>query len=174
MVPATNAGRLVVERNDPAVVFDEQHHRIITERSLAALQRACVWMARVLGVPGPGADFVATQRALFRDHYDRLADAQQETTAHAERDLRSSRPLTTRGGMSVIVDEARRSGNRVRPARGTQRTGGGEGAAFLLRKRAPRLFGKGNLCANARYDFRPYSGDRLFRSGACDLSSAGR
>jgi hypothetical protein len=86
-LPASNVGHVVVESNDPTVVFDRQHQRLITERSLTYLQRACTWMAKVLGVPGPDAGFVAKHRALFRDHYDRLTDSQQETLAHIERDL---------------------------------------------------------------------------------------
>jgi hypothetical protein len=86
-LPAGNVGRVVVERNDPTVVFDEKHHRIITQRSLAALRRACVWMAGILEVPGPQSNFVATTKVFISDHYDRLTDAQQETLAHTERDL---------------------------------------------------------------------------------------
>ena len=32
-------------------------------------------------------NFISTQRDLFRAHYDRLTDDQQETLAHVERDL---------------------------------------------------------------------------------------
>ena len=87
LVPADNLGRVVVEENDPTVVLDRKHQRIITQRSLEALQRACSWIAGVLGVRGPDPNFVSTERVFFHDHYDRLTNDQQESLAHVERDL---------------------------------------------------------------------------------------
>jgi hypothetical protein len=57
LVSSSEPMRQIVDRNDPVVVFDRAHKRLISEATLAAWQRACVWMAGVLSVPAPGADF---------------------------------------------------------------------------------------------------------------------
>ncbi len=86
-VPADNLARVVVEQNDPTVVVDSKHQRIITQRSLEALRRACSWFAGVLHVGGPDPNLEATTRTFLHDHYDNLTDGQQESLAHVERDL---------------------------------------------------------------------------------------
>jgi hypothetical protein len=84
-LPESNLGRQIVERNDPTVVFDRAHHRLVTAASFAALRRGCTWMAAILGVRGPDADAIARERMGVQAHYDRLSDAQQETLAHLGR-----------------------------------------------------------------------------------------
>jgi hypothetical protein len=84
-LPEPNLGRRIVERNDPTVVFDRAHHRLVTAASFAALRRGCTWMAGILGVPGPDAVAMARERMDVQANYGRFSDAQQDALAHLGR-----------------------------------------------------------------------------------------
>jgi hypothetical protein len=87
LLPATDPARHIVERHDPTVLFDRANKRLITEGTLDAWQRACVWMTHYLSVPAPGADFIATQRADLKAHFSSLPSDKQDAIAYVERDF---------------------------------------------------------------------------------------
>jgi hypothetical protein len=89
-LPESNLGHRLVERNDPTVIFDRTHGRLVTASSFAALRRGCVWLAGILGVPAPRADAIDRERAELRSGYDRLSVPEQDAFAHFGRTL----PLT--------------------------------------------------------------------------------
>jgi hypothetical protein len=82
---ANDALRLIVDKTDPVIVFDRPKNRLITEGTLAAWQRAGVWMADLLSVPRPGDDFIVAQRNFLKSHYTSLSDKEQDVVAHVER-----------------------------------------------------------------------------------------
>jgi hypothetical protein len=87
LLPAGEPARQIVERHDPTVLFDQANKRLITEGTLGAWQRACVWMTNFLSVPAPGPDFIAAQRAEVKAHFASLPSDKQEAIAHVERDF---------------------------------------------------------------------------------------
>ncbi len=84
-LPGNDALRQIVDRTDPVLIFDKPNNRLITEGTLAAWQRAGVWMTEFLSIPRPGDDFIATQRRYVKTHYASLPNKEQEVIAHVER-----------------------------------------------------------------------------------------
>jgi hypothetical protein len=84
-LPPGDLLRQILDRDDPVVVFDKPNGRLITAGTLAAWRRAGVWMAGILSVPQPGADFAAIQGRYLKTHYASLSNSEQDVVAHVER-----------------------------------------------------------------------------------------
>jgi hypothetical protein len=86
LLPASEPARQIVDAHDPVVVFDRAHRLLVTEGTLAAWQRAGEWIARLLSVSAPGADFIAKQRVDLKASFAGLPDSERAAVANVERD----------------------------------------------------------------------------------------
>ena len=87
LLPASDPARQIVERHDPTVLFDRAKQHLIAEGTLAAWQRACVWLTNYLSAPAPRPDFITTQRADLKAHFASLPSDKHDAIAHVERDF---------------------------------------------------------------------------------------
>lgn len=84
-VPHNDIEYILTEKYDPAVVFDPGHQRIVTRRTLIALQDCTAWLAQNIHRPPPDANFVPAEMAYIKSSWGQLTDDVQDAFAHVAR-----------------------------------------------------------------------------------------
>ena len=102
MLPQSSPGRAIVEAHDPTVAFDRARKYLVTERSLSELRQAYAWVSKLLGTPGPGSDYIPSERAFLRAQFASLPDARQEAFEHVERNYTVTANLIERADKAKV------------------------------------------------------------------------
>lgn len=122
LLPDTDPARRIVESKDPTLYFDRTHKQLVTEATLSAWQKGCRWVAGLFAVPGPGDDFVPTQRIFVRDRFASLTANQKDAIVNVE----STYPMAV---MLVAQADKRKLASAIATDRATAR----DGRSFPLR-----------------------------------------